>query len=275
MVRNSQRTLYNVDLHLHQLLGKDYIPTDNTTLNEKFHVLPNKTLPSGVYPTLKYYAIGIGGTLNIDNVDKYMYSEHLAIDAALFHHIPFIMRNVNVKDLTMNERKNYRLRSIENINGINYACYYLKVIPSFDLKSTFSMIRTVENGVTVSSPTLSVLDMTDSKILNPTPTNRELTYKNQNDLGFVTKSAKLVFSLTPDELEEIDNCLKLLDLKNRDVTEIGIVTGHDIDTENGTEAICTQIAMHVGVDFNLATELAKSATIIKTIEIGGGEPIIN
>ena len=50
MVRNSQRTLYNVDLHLHQMLGKDYEPIENTTLNEKFQVLPNDKLPAGIYP---------------------------------------------------------------------------------------------------------------------------------------------------------------------------------------------------------------------------------
>lgn len=275
MVRNSQRTLYNVDLHLHQLLGKQYEPTENTTLNEKFQILPNEKLPAGVYPTLKYYAIGVGGTLNIDNVNKYSYSEHLAIDAALFEHIPFIMRNVNETDLTTEERANYRLRVIKNFNGINYACYYLKVIPSYELKPTFHMIRTVENGVAVSSPTLSVLNMTNSQILSPEPTNRDLTFENQNNLGFVTKVAKLTFSLTPLELEEISNCLKIMNLNNSGLTEIGIVTGHDIETGGVKEAICTQIAMHLGINFNLATEMAKGSTIIKILEIGGGEPIVN
>lgn len=276
MVRNSQRTLYNVDLHLHQLLGKTYEPIENTTLNEKFHVLPNEKLPEGIYPTLKYYAIGVGGTANIENVNKYSFSEHLAVDAALFEHIPFIMRNINEQDLTIEERANYRLRVVKNFNGINYACYYLKLIPSYELKPTFHMIRTVEDGISVSSPTLSVLNMTDSQILSPLPTNRNLTYKNQNNLGFVTKVAKLTFSLTPQELEEINNCLKLMDLDNKGLTELGLITGYDKELQGGLkEAICTQVAMHIGLDLNLIVEIAKGATIIKTLEIGGGEPIVN
>ena len=50
MVITSQRTLYNVDLHLSMLLGRDYMTKPNTTLNEKFDVLADVNVPEGMYP---------------------------------------------------------------------------------------------------------------------------------------------------------------------------------------------------------------------------------
>lgn len=275
MVRNSQRTLYNVDLHLHQILGKDYEPIENTTLNEKFQVLPNDKLPAGIYPKLQYFAIGCGGNVVMEDVSTYTYNEHLPIDAALFQHIPFIMRNLTDGDLTAEEKKNYRLRVIQNFNGINYACYYLKVFPSWELKPTFYLIRTMESGESVSSPTLSALNLTNSSVLNPKPVNRNITFENQNTLGFVTKMAKITFSLTPTELEEIKKVLEIMNLTDKIITEIGLVTGHDKTIGQDTEVTCAQIAMHIGVSLDLAIELAKETTLIKSIEIGGGEPYVN
>ena len=275
MVRNSQRTLYNIDLHLHQMLGKDYDPQDNTTLNEKFQVLPNEKLPSGIYPTLNYYAIGCGGNLVIDNVSTYTYNEHLPVDAALFNHIPFVMRDINQGDLNTLERANYRMRVVKNYNGINYACYYLKVIPSYELKPIFYMIRTLESGTSVSSPTLTAMNMTQSSILNPVPVKRDLTFQNHNDLGFATKIAKLTFSLTQQEITDIQNCLKIMSLENKTISEIGLITGRDVPFDGVKEVTCAQVAIHLGVSLDLAAELAKGKTMIKTIEVGGGEPLIN
>ena len=275
MVRNPQRTLFNIDLHLHQLLGKDYEAPENTTLNEKFQILPNEKLPTGIYPTLNYYAIGCGGNVVVDNVGTYHYSEHLPVDAALFQHVPFVMRDISNVDLTLTERSNYRLRLVKNYNGINYACYYLKVVPSYDLKPIFHKIRTLESGTSISSPTLSIMDLTQSSILNPVPVIRDLTYKNQNEIGFVTKIAKLTFSLTPAEIIDIQNCLKIMSLDNKNISEIGLVTGHDITVGGAKEVISAQIAIHLGVNLDLTAEIVKGKTIMKTIEIGGGEPLIN
>ena len=79
MVRTAQKTLYATDLHLSMLAGKPYTPLTNTTLNEKFGINQEAQLPSGVYPTLKYFAIGAGGTSMINYDDNYMHSELLLL----------------------------------------------------------------------------------------------------------------------------------------------------------------------------------------------------
>lgn len=59
MTTSSQRTLFGIDLQLAQLYGEDYTCLPNTTLNEKFNILPEINVPPGQYPTLKYITIVI------------------------------------------------------------------------------------------------------------------------------------------------------------------------------------------------------------------------
>lgn len=274
MIRTSQRTLYNIDLHLHQMLEKAYEPIENTTLNEKFGILTTTPLPTGVYPTLKYYAIGVGGESTLDGNNDFNYSEHSPIDAALFKHIPFVMRNAITNDLTAEEKANYRMRTLEYHNGIQYACYYLKVITDFDLKSYFYSIRTLSEGISVSSPSLSILDTNKSELLNPTPKSRKVSFDTSNTIDYITKLAKLNFSLLDDDIKELKDVLTILDLTNRKLTEIGICTGIDVDNKGVKESLATQIAFHVGVNIDLMMAFANNESIQKSIEIGGSEPYI-
>src|SRR5574344_1159200 len=95
MVIASQRTVYNVALHLAMLFNKPYKILSNTTLNEKFEIEANNELADGVYPSLKYIGIGIGGSVLLDNTDAYTYSEHSPVQGALFEHIPYVLRKPN------------------------------------------------------------------------------------------------------------------------------------------------------------------------------------
>ena len=151
MVISSQRTLYNVDLHLSMLLGRDYMTKPNTTLNEKFDVLADVNVPEGMYPKLQYYCIGIGGDQLSESVSGFPVSEHSPMDAALFEQIPFVIRPIQ-QDLTPTERANYRFRVIETIKNETYVCYYLKVIPKI-AKLEFNLmhndIKELENVLNV------------------------------------------------------------------------------------------------------------------------------
>lgn len=271
MIRTSQRTLYNIDLHLCQLLQKPYEPLTNTTLNEKFNILPKTTLPTGVYPSLKYYAIGVGGESVLDGVDGFKYSEHSPTDAALFQHIPFVMRNVLTNDLTDAEKANYRLRALEYHNGIQYACYYLKVITDFEIKPYFYSIKTLKEGTTVSSPTLSILDTNTSDLLNPTPKSRSITFENSNTINYITKLAKLNFTLLPSDIADLKNSLDILELSSSNITEIGVCTGIDIVSAGMSEVLAAQVAFHVGVNLDIMSAFANNESIMKSIEIGGSE----
>jgi len=267
MVFNSQRTLYNIDLHLSMLYNKPYNIIPNTSLNEKFEILPNEQPEVGTYPNLKYYCIGIGGNVTVDNTSGYVYSEHTPLDGALFEHIPFVMKEID-SDLSASEKLKYRFRRLEVHNNKTYACYYLKVIPDFDLRDYFYRIQT-NNGVS----TLSILDTNIASILNPTPKPRSINYNNIENVDYVAKVAKMEFSLYNNEIEELKNVLYILNKVDRQLTEIGICTGIDTILGDALEAKCVQIAYHNGVNLDLTISLNRDGAILKTIEIGGTEPL--
>lgn len=274
MVRTSQATIYSIDLALHRMVGKQYATPINTTLNEKFSILQSESIPEGSYPTLKYFVIGIGGNTVIQGNDKYAFSEHSPVDGSLFNHIPFVMKPVN-QDLTLEEAANYRLKRIETIAGVQYACYYAKHIPPIELKNFFYSIRTIAGGTSVSAPTLSILDTNNSDILNPTPKTRTLNYNNNTTTEYITKIAKVIFRLSTEEIANLKEVLKLRGLEGSQITEIGICSGLDKDMPTGNkETYACQIMYHVGVSLSLALDLAKGESIQKTIELGGSEPLL-
>lgn len=272
MVRASQRTLYMIDIDLHRQLGAEYSPLENTTLNEKFSVLQSEDTPKG-YPVITGYVIGIGGSPMIDGAPNYVLNEHSPIDGALFEHIPFIMRPLEA-DLNDAERENYRLRVVETINNTQYVSYYMKVLDSYVINSNFYTIKTVYDGTNVSSPSLSVFDNNVETILNPSPRPRKLDYKTSKGCEYISKLCKLNFTLTSLEQEEIKNVLTIKNKESRLLTELGICTGITIDCSYGKESMITQIAYHVPVNFDLTVDLVEGRDMVKTIELGGLEPLI-
>lgn len=272
MVRSSQRTLYMADLDLHRQLGVQYKPLTNTTLNEKFGVLVSEEIPNQ-YPKLNGFVIGIGGSPVVEGYESYAFNEHSPIDGALFQHVPFIVREYSM-DLTEEERANYRLRVVETINNKQYCCYYMKLIPSFELKTNFYSIKTVLDGTSVASPSLSVFDTNMSSILNPVPRNRSLSYETMGKSEYVTKLAKVDFILTENEQEELVKALEVKNLESRLVTELGLCTGIDFNTDYGKESLATQIAYHIPINFTLTLEFANRGNLSRAIELGGMEPFL-
>lgn len=273
MIINSQRTLYNVDLYLNIMLRKDYKVIPNTSLNEKFDILSRVTVPSGVYPTLKYWAIGTGGNNVIENTTGFSYSEHTPLDGALFNHVPFIMRPVT-DDLSALEKANYRMRKVEIINDIEYACYYLKIIPNVNLTSDFYKIVTRQMPDGHKDSMLYLVDMNDPAILNPTPRDRRVDIETIDSTIALTKLAKLEFNLSEVELEELKKVYELRKIERGQITELAACTGIDNDSLGYTEATCTQVAFFFGVDLDLTVDINNKGEINKVLEIGGGEGLI-
>ena len=273
MIINSQRALYNVDLYLKFMLGVPYKLLPNTSLNEKFDILPRVSVPKGVYPTLKYWAIGTGGNSVVDNVGGLNYSEHGALDAALFQQIPFVMKRLD-DDVDPSIREKYRFRRVELINNEEYACYYLKKIPGYTINDQFYKVVTkvMEDGTKQSM--LYLVDMNDPAILDPVPRDRFITIDNVDATTCYTKLAKLEFNLSSEEVEELEKVMDLKKLERRNITEIAACTGIETLTDDGAEASCVQVAMFFGVNLDLALDLNKEGNIAKVIEIGGGESLL-
>lgn len=268
MTVTAQRTMYGASLQLSMVLGKPYIVPANTTLNEKFNILPAEKLPDGAYPTVQFYAIGVGGQDVISGNEGYNYSKHSAVDAALFQHIPWIMRTLE-SDLNKDERTEYRMRTVEVFNGVKYACYYLRKIPDIEFRDYFYKVSTV-NGDT----SLSIYSTSTDKLLNPEAKVRTVNTTNINGSEYVTKTSKLKFSLAVSDMTELDTVLSIRGLATKKITEVGVCSGYDVTTDEISETICTQIAFHIEVNMNLAEHLSTDSIISRYIELGGMESLL-
>jgi hypothetical protein len=269
MILSSQRTMYGVDLKLKLETNQPYNTLPNTTLNEKFSKLANNNT-NGKYPVLGYYAIGIGGIDKIAGTDTIRIAEHSPMDAALYDHIPFVIVPVD-SDIDANLQNNYRLKIIQNINGEDYYCYYLKKIPSINLNNNFYKITTNDDN-----SVLSLLSTNTAEYLNPVPKNKTLTVDNADTITYAAKTAKLEFSLLNDEVAYLHDAMVILFGDVKPISEIGIVTGIDIDYNagvncDGKEVTCAQIAYHVNIDLDLSMYLLSSTEVMRSIDIGGME----
>lgn len=275
MVRTAQKTMYATDLNLHMLAGIPYTPQPNTTLNEKFMLNTDAVAPSNKYPTLKYFALGVGGTSPIQGDGFYVSSEHSPLDGALFQHIPFIIRPVKT-DLGTSEKVKYRLRVLTTVAGVQYACYYLKVLPTIEVPSYFNVISTVTPKDTTKLPysTISVFDTNTPELLSPTPKNRNIDISKIDALSKITKVGRVTLEFTENDLNEIRSAMRILGLTSNSIREIALCSGHDIATDLGTESIHTQILFHIGIDMPLTINLNTEKSIKRIIELGGEEPLV-
>jgi hypothetical protein len=261
--------VYGISLQLSQINGSPYEILPNTTLNEKFNIKSNVKLTKDVYPTIKYFALGVGGSEVATGIDAYNFSKHKSTDAALFEHIPFVMRTVD-EDLLPIEKAKYRFRKTEIINGVEYICYYLKVIDTKSMSQGFYIVSVNEG-----SASLSVFDTNTDEFLNPIPRDPSKGMTDLNNTKYISAVANLKFSLYKNELEEINEILKIRygESHTKGLTEIGICSGVDMDIETGyKEATCAQVIYHTEVDINTASILQAEGELVRMLEYGGSEP---
>lgn len=269
MLYTSQRTMYGASLSLAQMLGKDYVIKENTTLNQLLDIYPTENLLPGQYPLLQYFCIGTGGNGIIENTDVYPYSNHSPLDAGLFNMVPFVLRETT-NDLTPMEATKYRLKKIIRVDGKDYIAYYLRRIDrdtEIDFKENFYQIS--RRG---SSDTIDILNLESRDVLHPTPISKVGKIISNNS-SYVTKLAKVILQLKSNEVQELKQAIKTLNA-DFNLTEIGLVSGVEKNFPTGeTEAICTQILYHVGMNMDLNIYFNTNNTFYKTIDIGGAEPL--
>ena len=270
MIRNSQKTVYGLDISLHRDANVPYTPLKNTTLNDRFKVATDIALPQGVYPTLKYLVIGVGGTPTIGGGDTFTYSEHGSLDACLFDHIPFVMRPTSGPDLSDNDRRKYRFRVIETFNNIEYYCYYAKVLDSVDISNGIFLITTT-NG----NSTLKDFDVNTDAYIYPTPRSGNIDPTASSDNTYATKVLKIKLSLTITELQELENSRNIIHGNNKTiVTEVGICSGYDTSINGFQEATNAQVNYHIGLDLNTVSLINDNIDFIRELEVGGQEPLL-
>lgn len=271
-MENVTRTVYGSALQTAQYSKLPFNLIQNTTLNEKFNI-QSGIAPSEM-PTVGYYCIGNGGhkfQSGIGGVALIKSLEHKATDAALFSHLPFVLRAVN-NDLTLTQRAKYALRKQVTINSVDYIAYYLKRIDTSAAVIAMKL-QTTNNGTTSTSSFVPTAGN-----LSPTPT--EITNSGVNPLQgqYAIVSSTLGLTLTADECQEILNAAAIIygDEGYAVISEIGLCSGVDkvISLPGGdsfTEAIAVQVTSHIGTFHSVQ---AARTGIAGTLELGSAEPML-
>lgn len=268
MVENSARTIYNVKLNNAFLAGYHYEVLPNTTLNEKFDILPEDKTPYGEYPKLRYFVIGTGGDNFINENGCYKFCMHEAIDAALFNHIPFVIRELG-NDLTYNERKEYRLRTQIVVDNITYIAYYAKVTDNVDYRPYIKKIT--KRG---KESVISKFDTDSDRFLNPKPKIRPKSIEEGMETSCVLDSFKVSFIMSPSDQKELRNVFKILGLPvTAKITELGLCHAYEIPFNGSKEIIDTQISFHIPVDLEMQREFDSREPFRRDIVLGGSDPM--
>lgn len=245
------RTVYGANLQTHQYYGEPFVVIENTTLNEKFSIMPTTYPTPEEMPNVKYLAIGDAGhSVSIGSNGRARFNpiKHRRTDAACFNHIPFVVRLLT-NDLTVAERAKYRMRVpfTGPHDGLQYVGYYIMVM---DDTASVNMQTIDGNGASIPfEPT--------SANLNPTiPEDVETT----NSKVVSSRTVSIVF--TEAMVEELRNVARVLynDEDEAIVSEIAMVSGIDrVNVGVGAgntdvsymEVIAAQVTLHITAFYQL------------------------
>ena len=272
LVKASQLTIFGLGLINAMLANRYYSVSINTTLNEKFGILTNEHTPKGtlltpIYPRLKYLVIGNGGIPVADDATNYRFSQHCAIDGALFNHLPFALKTPS-EDFNDVERRRYRLRKEVRIDGELYYAYYARVVETIDYRG-YPYLITHRDGVDV----LSVFNTNIERILNPRPVIKPDKPLDSLRVDTVINRFKLEFFMSEKDQEELQNVYKILKISQyTKLTEIGVCHGYDVIVPYGLEVADAQISYFLDIDLDVALEFDARAVFKRNLELGGAEP---
>lgn len=253
---------------------------ENTTLNEKFGILPGVYPAASEYTAARYFAIGVGGhtfSIGANGMPKMEIYQHQPTDAALFQHIPFIMRELT-NDLDVTMRGSYALRRIEQHNNVQYVCYYLKRLDMTGVSPQL-IYKTVNSaGDTVATPWTP-----DSSVLNPKPAPLSDTGVNVTSGDYIAATALNQIKFTTAELEELKNVGNILfgDPAYLIISEMALVAAIDRQipvtsvgnsTFNFNEVIGAQVVNFVGTAYPI--EMINAGIEID-LDVGATEPLIS
>lgn len=246
---------------LEHAMGLDVELEPNTTLNEKYNILPNMSVPSGVSPKLKYLGIGIDGV-------GVKTGHHTYVHGTLYNTIPFLCRNVN-NDLTTSEASKYRFRVLKNVNGVDYVFYYLKTLEVISTSVNTKTITKTANDI--SGGVVDRFNTDDPEILSPTPSNTAGQVDLLKSIYYFTE-CKIPISLNQEEKDEMINAYRILtgspDTPN--IIEMCLYTGLDTTLSSGlTEAYAVRSGIFYPVPYELQSLLSTPGITQRYIDIGG------
>jgi len=270
-------TIYGSYLQTCQYMNLPFVAAEHTTLNEKFGSNEGIVLASDDMPFMQYVAIGNRGhrfTTGADGVPLINIVQHQPTDAALYGHLPFILRPLD-NDLTPAERANYRMRVIETYDGVLYAAYYLKRL-NFTNTTPQMELREINNGVITTTPFVPGVGN-----LNPTPPAIDPGVVLTSSGNAVAVTSKVPFTMDEWEINELlAACMiKYNDDRYAMITEIALCSGIDKTVTgefNGivtgyTDAIAAQVCAFISASY---AAKYSNAGINVLLDVGAVNPLL-
>lgn len=267
-----RRTGYGALLSVYQTFGVPFGLLGSTTLNEKLSIQATAVLGVNETPRVRYLALGIGGhrgRVGSDAVTLIDPVQNDAVNASPYRIMPWAIREL-ANDFTIGERDKYALRRAENINGVDYAVYYLKRLDVTNLAPKLVQKEIVNNTTT------TVDFVPNSEHLNPVPPALPNNGAQTVDGKFIQAVAQLEIVLSPEEVEEVLNAAVIL-YGSEDyalISELELVSGVDRSvTQSGatyTEAIAAQVHTHINV---LLPMKSQRGGFTITLDVGATEPL--
>ena len=271
------RTIYSSHLQNCKFLKRPFTVLPNSTLNQKFNIYQDELPAVNEYPALQYIGIGNKGSSYELSTTGFALSTpipHLPSHAALYNHIPFIIREEG-NDLSSTDRMLYRMRVPMTIGGVNYIAYYLKVLPISTVTPGVELRSVNGNSVTATTFTPSASD------LSPQPPVISSNNLNTANGDYLAATAKINFVLNESDIGEIINACNIIynDARYAVINEICLVTGIDrilqgtfgTVTSNYTEVISAQVAAFISQNHTL-TPNSESLSVL--LDTGSVEPML-
>lgn len=201
---------------------------EHTTLNEKFEVAAGD-IPKLSNGILRYFAIGNNGHTGWLSKEKIYLTasiDHFPDHAALYNHLPFLMRPYG-EDIDADLRSKYRMRGLIVLeDGSKWHAYWLKVISSENLVVESKYSWRTEDGNIESDDW-----MPDSTALNPPVPKLNTNHVDQvvSSKSFLSSVAELDLSLNKRDCDELLNVARILKKEEAYalVSEYALVAGVD------------------------------------------------
>lgn len=242
------KTIWYAQLEAASRPGNTYVPADYSTLNGFFNIEANTPLAQDQFPEPKLLVIGRGGHEN-EGLDITNTRQHRIVNACLFEHLPFVVREIN-DDLDDDARAKYRLRKLINVGGVDYFAYYAKVIEPV---ATTSQIEVIDTSTTPHTVTPYV---PSSQQYNPQPVSIIDGVINSATNVFLSVTDIQEIVITPSEIASILEAVDIIygDRRKAVISEMAIASSWDKAissnaagiSANYTEAICSQILSFLG-----------------------------
>lgn len=271
------RTIYAAHLATCKAMGRPFTVLPNSTLNQKFNLHKDEAPRLNEYPVIAYVGIGNNGSTYELDTSNFLLTKpipHLPRHAALYNHIPFIVRTVD-NDISAEERTKYRMRVPFSVAAVNYVGYYLRkltledVIPGVELRN-----------VTEGSISTSVFQPQESDLSPVHPDLRNVGVNNP-DGDYLISTAKVNLTLGQDDINNIMEACNIIygDPRYAFINEIALCSGIDRTlqgtfgnvTSNYTDVVAAQVNSFISQSHALTENTTEVAL---RFDIGSSEALL-